>query len=693
MNRWLTVYAAILGLYCIAAAEDVRPLQSVWISTLDVSKAHQGYGITQSDQSIDRHPISIAGQHFVHGIGTHSIGRLEIDLHGDANRFHAAVGIDDDAKVHAGTAEFSVIADGKQIYTSGIVRRGEPARVINLDVTGVKQLQLRVGDAGDGFENDHADWADATIDYNGEKPNTVDIQMAQPTIAMQPAPDAPAINNAEAYGGAPDTPLLLAVAATGKSPLNFRAQLPPDLSIDAKTGIINGTMPASRTLIDVTVANSAGEAKQQIVLLPTPAITPPLGWNSYDAYGDSVTEAEMLTNARAIAEHLRPHGWQYVVVDYRWYDPGAHDNNPNGRANVELTLDANGRLMPSANRFPSAANGAGFKPLADQIHAMGLRFGIHIMRGIPRMAVKQNLPIAASDLHAADAADTNSTCAWCPDMFGVRGETPAGQAYYDSLFKLYAGWGLDFVKVDDLSRPYATNEVTAIRNAIEKCGRTIVFSTSPGAAPLERAQHLKDHANMWRATDDFWDNWGQLSGAMDVCASWNGHGGRGHWPDMDMLPIGRLSVGHRSVGPERMTLFTHGEQLTLLTLWSIFPSPLMLGGDFSSADPWEISLLTNDEVLAINQDTAARPAMRAFNRHGLEVWQRTLTDGKIAVAFFNRTEDDTTVAATWADLDLQGAFKARDVWMKKDLADVQGKIELPVPSHSAAMVVLIKKLD
>jgi hypothetical protein len=310
------------------------------------------------------------------------------------------------------------------------------------------------------------------------------------------------------------------------------------------------------------------------------------------------------------------------------------------------------------------------------------------MRGIPRKAVEKNLPIFGTDFHATDAADQNNKCVWCSDMFGVRGETPAGQAYYDSIFKLYASWGLDFVKVDDLSRPYATNEVTAIRNAIDKTGRPILFSTSPGAAPLDRAEHLKLHANMWRATDDFWDTWAQLSAAMDVCASWNGHGGPGHWPDMDMLPLGRLSVDHRSVGPDRTTKFTHGEQVTLLSLWSLFPSPLMLGGDFTSADPWEIALLTNDEILSVNQDALGQPAMRVFNRGGLEAWQRNLADSRIAVGLFNRTEDDTTITASWADLDLQGTYAARDLWQKKDLGKVEGKLEIFVPSHSAAMISL-----
>jgi hypothetical protein len=689
LPRMMFLIAVAAALISPLNAQTPVAVQTIWLSELDLSNARQQWGKPMANQSVDGHPLSIAGKKFEHGFGTHSVGRLDVDLHGSATHFHAEVGVDDDAGPSGGTVVFTVVGNGKQLWTSGIIKRGQAAKTVDLDLAGVKLLQLKVGDAGDGFDNDHADWVDARIEHTGATPVTVDIHTTQPTIAMDADGDAPVIHAAAVYGGVAGTPFLLAVPATGRS-LVYSAKMPRGLALDPGTGIITGVMPGEPAEIEISVNRSMHTATQKFSISPGPAQTPPLGWNSYDGYGDSVTEDEMLANAKAIAEHLKPHGWQYVVVDYRWYDPGAHDNNPNGRKDAQLTMDANGRLQPSPNRFPSAANGAGFKPLADRIHAMGLRFGIHIMRGIPRLAVKQNLPIAGSDFHAADAVNPSSTCVWCPDMFGVKGETAAGQAYYDSIFKLYAQWGLDFVKVDDLSEPYSTNEVAAIRGAIDKSGRTIVFSTSPGPAPLQRAEHLKLHANMWRCTGDFWDNWGQLGGAMDVCANWNGHGGHGHWPDMDMLPLGRLSVGDRSVGKDRPTKFTHAEQVTLLTLWSIFPSPLMLGGDFTAADPWEIALLTNDEVIAVNQDSMAQPAMRVFNRDGKECWQRNLGEGRIAVALFNRTEDDDTLSASWADLDLSGKFKARDLWRHKELGELDGKIELPVPSHGAVMVILGK---
>jgi alpha-galactosidase len=412
------------------------------------------------------------------------------------------------------------------------------------------------------------------------------------------------------------------------------------------------------------------------------ALTPPMGWNSYDAFGDSVTEAEVLANAQYLKDKLATHGWQYVVVDYRWYDPGAHDNNPNGRKGVALTMDQYGRLLPSPNRFPSAADGAGFKPLADKIHAMGLKFGIHVMRGIPRLAVKANMPIEGSDFHAWDASSF-SLCPWNPDMFGVDAKEPAGRAYYDSILRLYASWGVDFIKVDDLSRPYSKDEIEAIRQAIDKCGRPIVFSTSPGETARSEALHIATHANMWRMSDDFWDNWKSLNHAFDLDYAWQGIGGPGHWPDSDMIPLGRIGI--RSVGGDRRTHFTHDEQVTLVSMWCLAPSPLMLGMNLPDNDNWTLSLLTNDEALAINQDPLGKPARRVSKTGGAEVWVKELKDGSLAVGLFNRGRATTDATLTWSDAGLTGKQTVHDVWSHKDVGVFENQLTQSVPSHGSVL--------
>ena len=365
------------------------------------------------------------------------------------------------------------------------------------------------------------------------------------------------------------------------------------------------------------------------------ALTPPMGWNSYDAFGDSVTEAEVLSNAVYVAGHLRAHGWNYIVVDYRWYDPGAHDNNPNKRAGAALAMDPQGRLLPATNRFPSAADGRGFQSLAEKVHGLGLKFGIHVMRGIPRQAVEANTPIDGSGFHAADALQPGKRCNWCPDMEGVDAAKPAGQAYYDALLRLYAAWGVDFVKIDDLSSPYSTGEIEAIRKAIDGCGRPIVFSTSPGETPLAQADHIRTHANMWRISGDFWDEWKHLRHSFDLLRNWQAACGPGHWPDADMIPIGRIGV--RSVGGARGTRFTRDEQVTLMTLWSIARSPLMLGADLPQNDAWTEGLLTNDAVLAVDQH--GLNSREVYRRGDRVAWAADVPDSRDHyVALFNLGE-------------------------------------------------------
>ena len=418
------------------------------------------------------------------------------------------------------------------------------------------------------------------------------------------------------------------------------------------------------------------------------APTPPMGWNSYDAWGTSITEDETLANAQYMEDRLLSHGWKYIVIDARWYDAvSSYDDRDfnKERAGAHLAADEFGRMIPAVNRFPSATDGRGFKPLADKIHAMGLKFGFHMMRGIPREAVNAKTPIEGSSFTAADAADPNSTCSWCPDMFGVR-NNEAGQTWYDSMYRLYASWGLDFVKVDDLSVPYHGGEIEMIRKAIDKCGRPIAFSTSPGPTDVVHADHVKMLANQWRISGDFWDRWKDLDHQFDLLATWQGVGGPGHFPDADMIPFGHIGIKCTIAGKDRQTRFTHDEQLTLMSLWSLASSPLILGCNLPDLDDWTLSLLTNDEVLAIDQDALGLAAKRVSQKDGLEVWVKNLKDGSKAIGLFNRSDADTQVTAKWSDIGLTGQQKVRDVWEHKDLDVVADQITLPVPKHGVVLL-------
>ncbi len=329
------------------------------------------------------------------------------------------------------------------------------------------------------------------------------------------------------------------------------------------------------------------------------ALTPPMGWNSWDCFGSTVTEQEVKANADYMAAHLKEYGWEYVVVDIRWYIENDKAHGYNEKDPI-IVMDDYGRLMPANNRFPSSSDGKGFKPLADYIHSKGLKFGIHIMRGIPKLAVERNTPILGSDATAKDIYNTEKLCSWLGDMYTIDAAKQGAQEYYNSLFNLYAFWGIDFIKIDDLSRPYHRDEIEMIRKAIDGCGRPIVLSTSPGETPLENAGHISSHANMWRIIDDFWDNWSQLNAHFSLFEKWIPYMGPGHWPDGDMLPLGRIGI-RAERGDNRMSNFSKDEQITLMSLFIICRSPLMFGGNLPDNDEFTLKLITNEEALAVLQ--------------------------------------------------------------------------------------------
>ena len=399
---------------------------------------------------------------------------------------------------------------------------------------------------------------------------------------------------------------------------------------------------------------------------------PPMGWNSWDCYGASVTEDIVRQNADYMAEHLKPYGWEYVVVDIQWYQPEADDYDYKSFPNN--LIDDWGRHIPAANRFPSAANGAGFKSLADYVHGLGLKFGIHIMRGIPRMAAHLHVPIMGSEYTCDQAADPNSICEWNPDMYGARLEHPAARAYYDSIFKLYAEWGVDFVKCDDIAReyPHCRREIEIISEACRNCGRDIVLSLSPGPAPLSEAEHLKTWSNMWRITDDFWDDWALLKGMFERAEKWCIHAGPGHWPDADMLPFGAIRLCGAETTKGRWTRFTQDEQRTLMTLWCMMRSPLMMGGELTKCDPFTLSLLTNENVLNIQKSSFCAHPLRTTDEEA--VWIAPRKDGQgMYIAVFNLSDEARRIAVTEEETEIP-VSKAVELWTGTDSLELSAEL-------------------
>lgn len=508
---------------------------------------------------------------------------------------------------------------------------------------------------------------------------------------------APQFHGATVIGIHPDTPFVYCLPLTGEHPISLSVKhLPDGLSLDAASGIITGSLAEAGNYKFTAVAkNSGGKASEEINVIsgPTLALTPPIGWNSYDAFGDAVVESEVLANAQWLKEHLQPFGWDTVVVDFRWYDSkadGIRVQNPEG-----VTLDEFGRCIPPANRFPSATGGLGFKPLADKVHAMGLKFGIHIMRGIPRRAVEQDLPIHGTSFRASQAVrpvgDVARECHWNRDMYGVDASTDAGKAWYADIAKQYADWGIDYIKCDDIcnlergTNRYPRLEVEALANGLRASGRSIELSLSPGPALLQESDHLIQNANLWRISPDFWDNWRSLNRNFTLFANWQTNRAIGHWPDGDMIPFGHICIRNCDLHPERWTRFTRDEQLTLMSLWALAQSPLMLGMNLPDNDDWTTALLTSPEVLAVNQDALGDPARHiTVPGQAADIWTRKLSDGAQAVGFFNRTENPLKLDIAWHDIGISRP-DVRDLWLRKDLGR-QKEFAAEIPPHGCVLV-------
>ena len=462
-------------------------------------------------------------------------------------------------------------------------------------------------------------------------------------------------------------------------------------SIFGVVAVIAVLIPAG-SRFDRTPSHAPAFALPQSDYPDSLALTPPMGWNSYDSYGGAVNEDEMRTNAKYVADHLAQCGWKYVVVDYYWYfaDPEAAESS-SGQDKLETSIDNYGRLLPASNRFPSSAGGKGFKPLADYVHSLGLKFGIHIMRGIPRIAVEHDLPVLGTEARARDIADTSNICDWSTAMYGVDVTKPAGQAYYNSLAALYASWDVDFIKADDMSRgsaheSYHGPEIEALRKAMTNTGRPMVLSLSPGPAPLDQAASLSQWSQMWRISDDMWDAWKEVLAQFTRARSSARYSGPNHWPDADMLPLGRLRVRGFS-DPPRMSRLTHDEQTTLMTLWCIFRSPLMMGGDLPSLDPFTASLLENPEVLKVDQSSSS--GHEVFNRQSHIVWEAEASGGHSTyLALFDTGDADAEVSATWAQLGLKGKQNVRDLWARRDLGSFSGSFSAQLRHHGAGLYEL-----
>jgi hypothetical protein len=441
-----------------------------------------------------------------------------------------------------------------------------------------------------------------------------------------------------------------------------------------------------------------------------------MGWNSWDAYGLTITEPQFRANVDVLRDKLLPLGWNYAVVDEGWFFENPGDRPTPDK--LHYALDPYGRYVPVPARFPSAVVTGSASPLASPadathklpvtieatsftalgawVHAQGLKFGIHIVRGIPRATVERNLPIEGSDFHAQDAADPTDACPWDPTNWGVRNNA-AGQAWYDSLLRQYSSWGVDLLKVDCIAdHPFKLDEIEMIHRAIQKTGRPIVLSLSPGPTALAHAADVARLANMWRIADDEWDVWAAAPGKtfpqgtkdqFARLAAWAPYAKSGNWPDADMLPIGELRP-EPGWGHARSSHLTPEEQRTEVTLWAIARSPLILGANLTLLDEPTLALITNRELIEINQ--TATKSFELLRQGDFIVWQANLPGNRIALALFNTSDTPINPNGTFAGLSptlSDHPWNVRDVWAGKELGP-QRRITTDLAPHACRLLIL-----
>jgi alpha-galactosidase len=418
---------------------------------------------------------------------------------------------------------------------------------------------------------------------------------------------------------------------------------------------------------------------------------PPMGWNSWDNFGLDITEAEFKGQVDYVASHLKQYGYAYMVIDAGWYAPNLSAVNGDPYNSGTLTryptnVDAYGRWIPAANRFPSAADGS-FKSLAAYVHGKGLKFGLHIQRGIPWTAIERNTPIKGTPYHAQDIANPADACLWWDATLGVDMSKKGAQEYYDSCYELFASWGVDFVKVDDMSRPYHADEITAVRMALEKTGRSIVFSLSPGSTPIQARYHVQNNSDMWRISDDFWDTWPQLKSQFALAQTWMRFRKEGHWPDLDMLPVGMVGARSNNSGAGRRCRFNEDELRTMMTMWCMFRSPLILGGDLTALSDFETGLITNGELLDIDQNSSG--CRQASSDAGSIVYfAEQPAKHRKYVALFNVSDGSRQVKCSFGQMGIPGSYGVREIWSGRDLGTCSGEISAEVAAHGVALFEL-----
>ena len=615
------------------------------LTSLDLSAVEQEWGAPGKDHTVDNKPLSIGGVKFARGLGTHAASTFTLDLGGRGEVFTASVGVDDEVGKNQGSVVFQVLGDGKLLWNSPVLHSGDAARSVSVPLTGVKNLTLNVTDGGDNINFDHADWADAQIVMASGKP-VVFHAPPEPAVVLTPkASSSPRLTGARVFGVRPGAPFLHTVPVTGERPIWISAQgLPPGLTLDPQSGRITGEL---KTKGEYNVTLTAGPLRDpvsitskrelKIVCGDLIALTPPLGWNSWNCFGCDVNELNVRAAADAmVASGLVNHGWTYINIDDCW----------------EAGRNAEG-VIESNEKFPD------MKRLADYVHSKGLKIGLYSSPG----------PKTCAGRTASYQFETQDARRW--------GE-----------------WGFDYIKYDwcsygdiapknpdlaEMMKPYQV-----MRAALDTVPRDIVYSLCQYGMGNVWEWGAKVGGNCWRTTGDITDTWSSMSNIGFGQAGHSALVGPGHWNDPDMLVVGQVGWSAHL----RPTKLTPNEQYTHISLWCLLASPLLIGCDMTKLDEFTLSLLTNDEVLEVNQDPLGRAADRVAKNGQLEVWSKDLADGGKAVGLFNRGNEEASASAQWTDLGVSGKQAVRDLWRQKDSGNFEKSFSASVPRHGVVLVKL-----
>ena len=653
----IALFVALVGFTLSAGAAETR---EVPLSDLDLSKMTAGWGEPLVDQSIEGKPLRMGGKEYEHGVGTHASSVLFLRLDGKTKRFTAQVGVDDETGPR-GSVRFRVYGDGEELFDSDVLTGEDPPKRVDVGLTGVKQLMLLVGSAGDGIDFDHADWAEATFHAAGQTPKAIDRPQVDEEpyfLTPEPGPE-PQINGPRLYGCRPGRPFIYRIPCTGDRPMEFSADnLPESMKLDAKKGIITGNAPQERGEYRVTLmaGNDRGHDRREFKLVvgDTLALTPPMGWNHWYTWYNKITAEHIRKAADAMVETgMADYGYQYVNIDDCWMmKPGADDPAIGGEPR-----DEDGDIR-SNKHFPDMAK------LADYVHDKGLKIGLYTSPG-PK------------------------TC--------QRYEGTYQHEQQDA--EQFAEWGFDFLKYDwctygqvatgegreRLQKPYRK-----MGDILKELDRDIVYNLCQYGMGDVWEWGADVGGNCWRTTGDLGlHGGGRLPGFFHIgmanAQHWK-HGEPGHWNDPDYILIGYVGNPRRKDQPPQMTDLTPSEQYSYMSMWSLMAAPLVYSGDITRVDDFTRNVLCNSEVIEVNQDPLGKQARPVVRTDDTLILAKPMSDGSLAVGLFNLMEVRRQITVSWEQLGLEGAQRVRDVWRHKDLGDFEEKYTATVRRHGVVMV-------